>query len=450
MTQLTPTSIPAGTGRPPGEADATLPPLTARWRRVFKDRRLMHHNRLVVSVLLANTAYAWWILATSRPAGPAAADAVLVNVTLTVLVRQQRVINLLFALATSVPRTAPLRLRWTLGKVYHFGGLHVGGALATTAWFTVSAVHTLTRPPGGPTAGSLTLIGLTWLILGLLVGMLLTARPGFRARRHDVFERVHRFAGWGVLVLFAAQAVLSVALTEGLSAGSLLTQPAVWVLVVVVLSVASTWLHLRRVPVTYTRPSRHVVLAHFEHRTPFAGSSTALSRHPLREWHHFANVPAPGRDGFRLTVSRAGDWTGALIDDLPSTVWVKGIPTAGVGNIDRLFRRVLWVATGSGIGPCLPHLLAGDTPADLVWSTRSPRATYGDDLVEEILAVQPDALIWDSTVNGKPDLVALAFAALRRSGAEAVICISNKPTTWTVVEAFERRGVPAFGAIWDS
>ena len=77
-------------------------------------------------------------------------------------------------------------------------------------------------------------------------------------------------------------------------------------------------------------------------------------------------------------------------------LWVKGIPTAGVGNIDKLFRKVVWVATGSGIGPCLPHLLAGDTPSLLVWSTRHPRQTYGDALVDEILAVQPDAIIWDT------------------------------------------------------
>jgi hypothetical protein len=184
--------------------------------------------------------------------------------------------------------------------------------------------------------------------------------------------------------------------------------------------------------------------------TPFAGSSTALSRNPLLEWHSFANVPAPGRSGFRLTISRAGDWTGRFIADQPGHVWVKGIPTAGVGNIDKLFTRVVWVATGSGIGPCLPHLLAETAPARLVWSTRDPRRTYGDALVDEILRVQPDAVVWDTSTEGKPDLVALAYDACRRFDAEAVICISNKPTTWQVVEELESRGIPAYGAIWDS
>ena len=175
-----------------------------------------------------------------------------------------------------------------------------------------------------------------------------------------------------------------------------------------------------------------------------------MSRSPLLEWHSFANVPSPDEDGFRLTISRAGDWTGQFIDDCPNHVWVKGIPTAGVGNIDKLFRRVVWVATGSGIGPTLPHLLAHQVPAHLVWATRDPWATYGSGLVNEILAVQPQATIWDTQADGKPDMVKLAYQAVKAFDAEAVICISNKKLTWQVVEGMERIGIPAYGAIWDS
>jgi hypothetical protein len=282
--------------------------------------------------------------------------------------------------------------------------------------------------------------------------MLATASPLVRPRRHDVFETVHRFGGWTLLLASWAALWLWLALTAPTSIlPTAVRGVPFWALALVTVSVALPWLRLRRVPVTITRPSSHVALAEFDYGvTPFAGSSTSLSRSPLLEWHSFANVPSPGRSGFRLTISRAGDWTGSFIDDAPDHVWVRGIPTAGVGNIDKLFRKVLWVATGSGIGPCLPHLFAGTAPAHLVWSTRSPVATYGDELVGEILAAQPEAVIWDTSAQGKPDLVSLAVDAFHRSGAEAVICISNQRTTWAVVEAFERRGVPAFGAIWDS
>lgn len=395
------------------------PSIRLRLRR----RPFTHHNRLAAAVLLANAVAAFGV-----DSAQAVADLVVVNVALAVLVRQQHVINLLFRLATSAPTRWPLRVRWTLGKVYHFGGLHVGAAVAATAWFAVLA-WTLNDP-------------LTWTILALMAGMVVFALPRLRASRHDVFERVHRFAGWSVLALFAVHASRQPGF-----AGSL----QFWLLLLVVASVVLPWARLRRVPVRISRPSRHVALVSFDYGvTPFAGSSTAISRNPLLEWHSFANVPTPGRTGFRLTVSRAGDWTGSLIDDLPTHLWVKGVPTAGVGNIDKLFTRVVWVATGSGIGPCLPHLLSRETPSRLVWSTRTPRETYGDALVDEIEAVQPAALVWDTVRDGKPDLVELALRAHREFDAEAVICISNKKTTWHVVEELEARGVPAFGAIWDS
>ncbi|GAA1518027.1 hypothetical protein GCM10009677_59220 [Sphaerisporangium rubeum] len=413
----------------------------------------MHYNRLAALVLVANLVVlahglgsgGWW---TSGGVDlRALSSAALVNFALGIVVRQQYVINLLFRLATLAPTTWPLRVRWTLAKVYHFGGLHIGGVLAGTLWF-LALVGGLTyhaaRGLGGAAAGT---VAVSYALVALLVGMVVTASPPLRSRYHDLFERTHRFGGWTALALFWIQAVLFAR-----DAGeNLATAPSLWILAVITLSIALPWLRLRRVPVVIERPSSHVALVHFDHGvTPFAGSSTTVSRNPLLEWHSFANVPAPGRPGFRLTISRAGDWTGSFIDDLPSHVWVKGITTAGVANIETLFTKVVYVATGSGIGPCLPHLLAAAVPSRLVWSARRHRDTYGDKLVDEILAVQPDAVLWDTAKLGKPDMVRLAYAAYADFGAEAVICISNKQLTWQVVHGMERRGIPAYGAIWDS
>ncbi|MEU1510733.1 hypothetical protein ABZ490_00995 [Streptomyces sp. NPDC005811] len=403
------------------------PPLLSAPRRLLKHPRLMHYNRLAALVLTVNAAYAWlsW-----PPTDRSLAHAALANLALAVLVRQQYVVNLLFRLATSAPTHWPLRLRWTLGKVYHFGGLHVGGALAGAAWFLALTLRTRNGP----------LLAVGWTLVALLALIVATALPPFRSRHHDTFEKIHRFGGWTALALFWTHTLMS-------APGPV----PVAVLALVTFSVALPWLRLRRVDVRTERPSPHVALARFDYgETPFAGSSTAISRSPLGEWHSFANVPAPGESGFRLTISRAGDWTGSFIDDLPATVWTKGITTAGVANIEVLFRKVVYVATGSGIGPCLPHLLAAEVPSRLVWATRDPRTTYGDALVDEILAVQPHAVVWDTSRDGKPDMVALAHAAHRDFGAEAVICISNKKLTWQVVHGLERRGIPAYGAIWDS
>ncbi|WP_030615527.1 membrane protein [Streptomyces fulvoviolaceus] len=408
-----------------------LPPLTSAGRRLIKHPRLMHYNRLAALVFTANLLF---LYGSWTPSVRTLGHAALANLALAVVVRQQYVVNLFFRLATWAPTNWPLKVRWTLGKVYHFGGLHVGGALAGSLWFLALAVVVTVD------GSNLPLIAVGWILIALLVVIIATALPPFRSRHHDHFEKIHRFGGWTALVLFWTHTLLSA------------PGPAeVTVLAGVTFSVALPWLRLRKVDVRLERPSPHVVLARFDHgETPFAGSSTAISRSPLKEWHSFANVPAPGEPGFRLTISRAGDWTGSFIDDLPSRVWVKGITTAGVANIETLFKKVVYVATGSGIGPCLPHLLAAEVPSRLVWATRAPRTTYGDDLVDEILAVQPHALVWDTSQHGKPDMVRLAYEAYRDFGAEAVICISNKKLTWQVVHGLERRGIPAYGAIWDS
>ncbi|WP_433228407.1 hypothetical protein ACQP2H_19625 [Micromonospora sp. CA-248260] len=445
-TGLRPPPVPAA--RPRTAAAATTgdapPPPGSTLRRLLAHPRFMHHHRLVAAVVATNLALlgygltaGWW----RGPATPGALGAAaLANVALAVLVRQQYVVNLLFWLATRAPTHWPLRIRATLGKVYHFGGLHVGAALAGTTWYLaqLGALTVGDAPAGALVTGYAAAVGLL-----AVVG---TALPPVRSRRHDLFERTHRLGGWAVLLLLWAQA--------GFLAGgpaALATSPQGGVLAVLTASIALPWLRLRRVPVVVERPSSHVALVHFDHGvTPFPGSSTAVSRSPLWEWHSFANVPAPGRSGFRLTVSRAGDWTGRFIDDAPQRVWVKGISTAGVANIETLFRRVVYVATGSGIGPVLPHLLAGQVPARLVWVARRHRDTFGDGLVDEILAHQPDALLWDTARDGKPDMLRLAWQAYRAFDAEAVICISNRPLTWQVVRGMEERGVPAYGAIWDS
>jgi hypothetical protein len=425
-----------------------IPPPLAR---ALKHPLLMPYNRLVVLVLAANLALAyaarrtWWSGHTINL--HAISHFALANLTLAILMRQQLVINLLFWLATRAPTTWPLRIRSTLGKVYHFGGLHVGAAIAGTLWFVALAGSQTYSAAIKHNAVPAPHLAISLALAMLLVTIVVTALPPLRERFHNIFDR---FAGWAVLALFWAQTVVSAA--DGPSEVSQVwARPSVWVLAVLTISIALPWLRLRRVQILVERPSSHAALTSFNYgMTPFAGSSMPISLNPLLEWHSFANIPTPGRPGFRLIVSRAGDWTRSLIDNQPSHVWVKGIPVAGVASIVTLFTRVVWVATGSGIGPVLPHLLAQQVPAQLVWPTRSPRATYGDALVDEILAVQPNAIIWDTTARGKPDMVRLADEAYSAFDAEAVICISNKKLTWQVVHGLERRGILAYGPIWDS
>ncbi len=437
-----------------------LPKQLPFYRRIWKSESFMLYHRIFALIALINLSILgygifnanWWT--TQQIELSSIANLVLINFFVGILVRQQHLINLFFKIATSLSTNAPLSIRRFLGKVYHFGGFHSGSTVSGTIWFmlfvgslTYSFSYNLNNI-------SSDLIITTYALLTILILMIAMAIPPFRARFHNSFEKMHRFGGWLALILFWAQMIFF--LKSQLPSNDhfyyhLLTAPNFWMLTTLTISIILPWLHLKKVPINITNPSSHVILANFDYGvTPFAGSSTAISRNPLTEWHSFANVPTPKKEGFRLTISRAGDWTGDLIDDLPSHVWVKGIPTAGVGNIDQLFNRVIWVATGSGIGPCIPHLLTQETPSRLVWATRNPRKTYGDALVDEIISVQPDAIIWDTDVHGKPDMVKLAYMAYQDFNAEAIICISNRKLTWQVVYGMESRNIPAYGAIWDS
>jgi hypothetical protein len=425
----------------PQENEELLPPKIAL-HAIFKHPWIMPYNRLAMGVFAINVLILYALshqfsIPLMQTSKNGINYLILANFFIALIIRQEYVINFLFWAATRAPTRWPLSVRWSLGKVYHFGGVHVGGFFSGSLWFILLTIM-LINSGSAPRLQTILCV----LHSVLLVCIMVMALPLIRSRYHNQFEWVARFGSWASLFLFWCQALLFPLAHAWVS---------ITVLVILTLNAALPWLRLKKINVSTSTPSSHVALSDFNYGvTPFAGSSTSLSVNPLFEWHSFANVPYPGKEGFRLTISRAGDWTSRWIDEKPSSVWVKGIPAAGVGNIEVLFKKVIWVATGSGIGPCLPHILANKVPSRLVWSTRTPRETYGEALTDKILSAQAHAIIWDTKKQGKPDLVKIAFRAYQEFEAEAVICISNKKVTWDLVYQFESRGIPAFGAIWDS
>jgi hypothetical protein len=414
-------------------------------RRVVTQPVLRPYNRIIAAVVGVNVVVLWFGAARAGWwSGPVArldaiALAAQANLTLAVMVRQQHLVNVLQRLVTAAPTGWPLRMRWALAKVYHLGGAHVGAAVSGTLWYLIFVVSLTAAAGPGPASWTLPAL---YVVVALFLAMVALALPPVRARAHDAFEAAHRFCGWAALVL-----VWVTTLGSTTRAGATL-----WLLGLGTASTLLPWLRLRKVPIRVMSPSSHVALVHVdEGRSPFVGSTRAISRHPLFGWHWFANIPAAGgrRAGYRMAVSRAGDWTARFIDDPPDAVWVRGVPVTGVANVRRLFTRVVIVATGSGIGPVFGHL-GDDVPAHLVWVTRDPRGTYGDGFVNEIMAAAPDATIWNTDERSKPDVLALAYAAYLATGAEAVICVANRSITQRVVHGLEQMGIPAFGPIWDS
>jgi hypothetical protein len=440
-------------------ASAVAPAPVSMLRRALKHPYLSHYNRLIAVVLLVNI----WILLYALHQGrwhigngsalSGISGLVLANFAIAILVRQQYVVNFLFAMASRGSPQWPLSLRWLISKVYHIGGLHVGAAIAGTAWFVGLTCVESAAWSSGSSPGPAEVVVESYVLAALLIAIVVLATPLVRTRAHNVFELSHRFGGWAAVLLFWVQTVQLV-LSErdkGSAVHALLRSSHAWTLLLLIFSIVLPWLRLRKVPIKVHQPSSHVALVSFDYGiTPPVNSTIAISRNPLKEWHGFATITSPGKTGYRLAISRAGDWSGAFIDNPPSHIWVRGIPVAALARVQDLHKRIVLVVTGSGIGPAMGQVLSPKVPTHLVWSVRNPRVTYGDELVDEILHAQPGATIVDTQESGKPDLVRLTHNACQEFGATAVIVVSNKPATWQIVHGMERLGYPAFGPIWDS
>jgi hypothetical protein len=443
---------------PPAEAPALRP---AGGRRTPAHAAVPTHRAMLpflrwLAFVLAGNVVAALVLGSGRSVPSALTNTVTatsINIGLAALVRQQYFVNVLFRTATSVPLRWPLQVRSALAQVYQFsGGVHVGCALSATGWFTaftaLTAVGVLTRPETGL---KIALFAVAAAILAVLGGMAVYARPTAREQRHDRYELTHRYGGWLSVVLFAVLTVLMAARSGGSIVAALAASPGIWIVLAVAVVVGIPWLQLRHIQVTVVTPSDHVALVTLDRgRRVRPGTASRIARRPLGQWHAFADMPSRDAGASRMAVSHGGDWSAQFIADRPEWVWVRGVPTAGVVTVARLFHRVVWVATGSGIAPCLPQLLCDPTPARLVWVTRDPERTYGPELVGEILAAQPDAIVYDTDAHGQPDLAGLAYRVCRETGAEAVICISNRKATLRLVAQLRQRGMTAVGPIWDS
>ena len=260
--------------------------------------------------------------------------------------------------------------------MHHVGGIHAGAALAGTAWlcaFTVVALvgprartprASRPRPSSSPAASSPSRCS-WWPARRRPCGAAPTTCSS--CRTGSAAGRRSRSSGRSRCTSPSGSAATPRRRGDRVDWH-------VWVLALLTASVASPWLRLRRVPVTVERPSSHAAIVRFDHGvTPAFASAVGISRSPLREWHAFATVTTPGRPGYRLLISRAGDWTGRFIDDPPSHVWVRGTPvSAPMAKVALLYERVVYVVTGSGIGRASGRSWPTRVPARLVWSTREP------------------------------------------------------------------------------
>ena len=133
----------------------------------------------------------------------------------------------------------------------------------------------------------------------------------------------------------------------------------------------------------------------------------------------------------------------------PKKLWTRGYPLHDLLYTSHLFKRIVVVATGSGIAPCLSMFQAKATPLRVFWSTPNPEQTYGPKIMAAVVKADPDAVIWDTRTLGRPDILAVAYELVAQSKAEAVFIVSNAKLTSKVVYGMETRGIAAYGPIFD-
>lgn len=430
-------------------------------KRYWRTCRRLRHNlfavyqRLFSIVFVGNTIAMVVFLAKSKgqPNTAHLASATAANVLVTVLIRQDSVVNALYAVCCCTPHSFPLRFRRLVAKVYEFGGVHSGSGICGTLWFIFYVAFT-TRDAlnGGPEQTGVLIVA--YILLGLLMSICLLAMPHLRMRSHNTFEAVHRYAGWLAVGLFWVLVLLNVRVQSHLPGSDTYTMlvirtPSFWMLLVITFCIILPWLRLRKVDVVTEKTSNHAIMMHFRYRSVGKVQGIRITNSPLKEWHPFATIPGPGKT-FSIIVSDAGDWTKKQITEPPSRYWVRGLPVTGVLRMALVFKRVVIVTTGSGIGPTLSMLHAHPHPARILWSTPNPEQTYGKNILEAVGQADPEALIINTRATGRPDMVALAYHLYLESKAEAVFVLSNPSLTRKVVYGMESRSVPAFGPVWDS
>lgn len=434
-----------------------------RERRIW--RRLRHnlinvYQRLFSVVFIANMIAFIVLLAkyrNARPSGPPLSDiatAASANILCAILIRQENVINSLYWIFRLTPTSWPLRIRRTIAKFYHFGGVHSGCGVSAATWFILFTAL-ITRNYVSGSFNEPAIMAITYILLILFLSICIFAIPKFRIFSHNSFEAVHRFGGWTAVGLFWVE-ILLVSNAESKVPGSeslgiiVIKAPAFWILLVITFFIILPWVRLRKVEAFPEVLSNHVVRIYFKYMKIGPVLGIRITHNPLKEWHAFASIPEADGSAFSLIVSDAGDWTRDQIVNPKSHYWIRGIPTTGVLRMAEVFKRVVIVTTGSGIGPCLSMLIGHPLDCRILWSTPNPVQTYGESIVEYVAKADPKAMIINTRASGRPDMVALTYHLFLETGAEAVFCISNPELTRKVVYGMESRGVPAYGPIWDS
>ena len=380
------------------------------------------------------------------------------NLMIAILFRQENFVNLCYEIAVFVPHSLPISIRRRLAKVFYYGGAHSGSGTAAVVWFILYTAVSTKDYIRAPNRDELVPLVMSYFLVAMFVFIVGVSHPRFRVMFHDYFEAVHRFSGRISLIVFWIHnglASRNSARQENISTGLYIVRsPNFWFFCVATFCMLLSWSRLRRRTVYPEILSDYAIRLHFKYRPMQPFYNLKLSTSPLFKWHEFATIPdedVNGKiNGFSVVVSNVSIWTKETITNPSTKLWVRGYPLHDPLYTSKLFKRIVVVATGSGIGPCLSLFYANATPCRVLWSCPHPETTYGPNIMDSVLKADPNAIVWNTRTLGRPDMVSLTYKLVLESNAEAVFIISNPIVTQKVVNGMETKGIPAYGTIFDS
>ncbi|KMZ69883.1 Integral membrane protein TmpA [Zostera marina] len=363
------------------------------------------------------------------------------NILGLVLCRSEVFLRCVYWLAVRVlgRNWVPMILKTTTTSLLQsIGGIHSGCGLSSIAWQTYALVQTERTPIDIPTVG--------WTILCLLTLSSLSANPIIRHLYHDAFENIHRFAGWAALGLLWVFVVIT---TED-DLANLVRREIFWLTVAITFFIIFPWTTVRKVPVEVTSPSPHASIIKFPGGL-IPGLFGRIARSPLKDWHAFGTI-SDGKDTHKMLIGAVGDFTQNLITNPPTHLWVRQTRFAGLTYLLNMYKRVVVIATGSGLCVYLSFFLQ-PSAADvhLVWVTKDVEKNVGGEIKAMLDSFPKEkVVVYDTAVSGRPDLATITVDAARRWMADMVVVTSNPQGTAEAVSASKAAGFNAFGPIWDS
>ncbi|KAG7547023.1 Ferredoxin-NADP reductase (FNR) nucleotide-binding domain [Arabidopsis suecica] len=378
------------------------------------------------------------------------------NILALTLCRSEAFLRIVFYLTVNLlgHSFVPLRIKIMVTSLLQsLGGIHSGCGVSSIAWLIYALVLTLKNRDNTSTA----IIAVASTILSLLCLTSAAAFPLVRHLHHNVFERVHRFAGWTALGLVWAFIVLTISYdpksrsyTDNLGSKLIKTQEF-WFTLTITVSILLPWLTVRRVPVDVSSLSGHASLIKFRGGVK-SGILGRISPSPLSEWHAFGII-SDGKTSHMMLAGAVGDFTKSLVSKPPTHLWVRTVHFAGLPYLVNLYDKVLLVATGSGICVFLSFLMQqSKAEVYLIWVAKGLDDNFGSEIVNRIKDYphQDRIIVHDTAVLGRPNVSEMSVEASKKFGAQVVIVTSNPEGSRDVVNACKASGVPAFGPIWDS